>query len=190
MSQIKIIQHENPKPVTGSGDILKPFVNWEETDTGGKWYSSFPIELIETKLFFPLSVVHANSWEALAMLSIAWMDFQELVKYECPYTKYLHYWAIPTHIFTNDVEFWLSRCQIPRANMYADQEWMKKYNYPLIKNGLRFGLRFTKVQRVLLGSGYTLATLISDGNGQLHDALLALDNGDFLGTKVWVWFNK
>ncbi len=70
--------------------------------------------------------------------------------------------------------------------MQKDFAYMKKH-FPLkTKNGLPF----TKIQRALLGPGYTHSTNMDDGSGYLYDAIVALDNEDFLGVKVWMWFNK
>ena len=89
-------------------------------------------------------------------------------------------------IFTNDVKNWTARHKIAREDMYLDAEWVKKFFPTKVKNAFPF----TKIQRALLGPGYTDMTIISDGGGYLYDALVALDNEDFLGVKVWVWFNK
>ena len=70
--------------------------------------------------------------------------------------------------------------------MYLDREWMLEMN-PIKADD---GLPLTKVQRTLLGPGYTIGTLASDGSNRLYDTLLALDNEDYLGAKVWMWFNK
>jgi len=93
---------------------------------------------------------------------------------------------VPVLIFTKDVKLWTARYKTNKDEMYLDEKWMRKFFPPKTKNGLPF----TKIQRALLGPGYTDMTIVSDGSGYLYDALVALDNEDFLGVKVWMWFNK
>lgn len=186
MIPIKIIKHKQAVPLKDYGDILKPFENWGTTTTGGGWYSQIPEDYYETKLYYPLTAISQNPWSALLKLGVECNDFQEKVKYTCPYNGYIHYWCVPVLIFTNDVKNWTARYKTPKEDMYLDPEWIKRFFPSRVKDALPF----TKVQRALLGPGYTSGTTISDGNGYLYDAIVALDNEDFLGVKVWMWFNK
>ena len=186
IKKIQIITHEQPEPLREGGDILYPFKDWESSSTGGGWYSKFPEKFYEEKVYYPLTAVSQNPWEALLKLGINCFDFKESVQYECPYNKYIHFWCVPVLIFTDDIQFWLDRYKIPYPDMYLDRAWAKKFFPAKTKNGLPF----TKIQRALLGPGYTMGTMVHDGSGYLYDAILALDNGDFVGAKVWMWFNK
>lgn len=186
MYPIKITKHISPIPIYEHGDILKPFENWETTTTGAGWYSKLPEEYYDTKPYYPLTAIAQNSWEALYKLGVDCKEFKEQIKYTCPYNGYVHYWCIPVLIFTKDIKLWTSRYAVPRADMYSDDVWMRKIFPPKTKNGLSF----TKIQRALLGPGYTDMTSVNDGNSYLYDALVSLDNEDFLGVKVWMWFNK
>jgi hypothetical protein len=184
--KIQIIKHENPEPLKDYGDILRPFINWETTSTADGWYTKFPEDFYENKPYYPLTAVDQNSWESLFKLGINCFDFKESVQYECPYNKYIHFWCVPILIFTDDVKFWTDRYHVGAAEMYLDRGWAKKFFPAKVKKGLSF----TKIQRSLLGPGYTGGTYINDGHGYIYDTILALDNGDFLGSKVWMWFNK
>lgn len=184
--KIQIIKHEKSEPMKEYGDILYPFVNWETTSTADGWYTKFPEKFYKEKPYYPLTAVCQNPWEALIKLGVNCFDFKEQVQYECPYNHYKHFWCVPILIFTDDVKFWVDRCSMPYHDMYLDRGWAKKFFPAKVKNGLPF----TKVQRALLGPGYTNGTSINDGSGYLYDTLLALDNGDFIGAKVWIWFNK
>lgn len=186
MSNIKIIQHENPIPVCDKGDVLLPFKNWFKTPTGDRWYSKATEEYYKDKTFYPLVAISENPWEALGQLGVNYYDFQEMVKYSCPYNKYVHFWSVPLLIFTEDVKTWLLKSNIQRQERYLDKEWVQRF-YPLkTKNGFPF----TKIHRSLLGPGYTKNTLIDDGHGHLYDSVVALANGDMLGCKVWIWFSR
>ena len=184
--KIQIIKHKDPEPLKETGDILFPFKNWDTTSTGDGWYTKFPEEFYEEKSCYPLRVVSENSWKALIRLGVNCFDFKEMVQYECPYNKYIHFWCVPVLIFTDDVELWIKKYKAPYQSLYLDRSWVKDVHPAKTKNGLPF----TKVQRSLLGPGYTEGTITSDGSGYLYDTILALDNGDYLGAKVWIWFNK
>jgi len=183
---IKIIKHEKAEPLRDIGDILYPFISWETTSTADGWYTKFIEDFYEDKPYYPLTAVDQNPWDALVKLKVNCFDFKESVQYECPYNKYIHFWCVPILIFTDDVEFWTNRYKISYPDMYLDRSWAKKFFPAKVKNGLSF----TKVQRALLGPGYTSGTSANDGSGYIYDTLLSLDNGDYLGAKVWMWFNK
>ena len=186
MIPIKIIKHQEAEPVSESGDILLPFTTWSETLTGDGWFSRVHDEYYDKKLYYPLTAVHQNSWAALNHLGVDCDELMNRVKYKCPYNGYIHFWCVPVLVFAKDVKNWTTRHKVTKEDMYLDEEWMRKFFPPKIKNALPF----TKVQRALLGPGYTDMAIVSDGNGYLYDALVALDNEDYLGVKVWMWFNK
>ena len=186
MDKIQIIKHEEPTPLNDYGDILFPFEDWDTTTIGGGWYSKVPEEFYENKKYIPLTAFSQNSWNALIKLNVNCFDFKEKVQYECPYNKYIHYWSVPVVIFSDDIKLWIKRCVISHEEKYLDYDRMKKFHPVKIKDKLSF----TKIQRALLGPGYTSGTIITDGNGYLYDSIIALSNGDFLGAKVWMWFNK
>jgi hypothetical protein len=184
--KIQIIKHIEPEPLREVGDILYPFANWETTSTGDGWYTRFPEEFYEEKPYYPLTEISQNPWDALIKLGVNCFDFKEKVQYECPYNKYIHFWCIPVIIFSDNIELWINKYNIPHSRSFCDQAWAKKFFPVKTKNGLPF----TKIQRSLLGPGYTSKTLVNSGNGYLYDSLLVLDNGDYLGAKVWIWFSK
>ncbi len=186
MGLIEIIKHKKPEGLKNCGDILYPFESWRNTNTGAGWYSKVPDEFLKNSLYLPLTSVSPNSWEALEKLSVHYSPFKDLVKYTCPYNGYEHYWCVPVLIFTKDLKTWTSRCKIRYEELYFDQEWVRNF-YPC---QTKKGLPFTRIQRSLLGSGYTETTMVQDGKSFLYDAIVALNNGDFLGVKVWMWFNK
>ena len=185
--KVQIIKHKNPEPLHDFGDILYPHHKEETMPIGDGWYSKIPEDYYENKLYYPLTAVSQNPWEALVKLGVNCFEFKEQVQYECPFNKYIHYWTIPVFIFTDDIKFWINKCNIMHPkDFFLDTILVRKF-YPTKVNDK---LPFTKIQRALLGPGYTEGTLPSDGDCYLYDALVALDNGDFLGSKVWMWFNK
>jgi len=188
-NEIKIIQHENPVNVDNIGGILYPFKDWDSTATGNRWYSKPPKEYYTNKLFIPLNCASPNPWQELKNFKVVCEKFKEMVKYKCPYTGYNHYWFVPALIFTQDIKFWLDRNSsllTYQRELILDTEWMKDFN--ILNEKKSFELH--SVGKILAGAGYTYGTSVSDGDGRLYDALVALDNGDCIGGKVWVWYNK
>ena len=189
MDYIKIIKHEVPVSINNKGDILCPFEQFDVTGTGGGWYSKPDPVLYLNMPYIPLCSVDENPWTALEEFKITTAEFKDKVKYTCPYTGYVFYWCVPVVLFSNDLLFWTKRTTLPewRTQRLVNFELMKKFQPVSDKNGLRF----TKIQRALLGTGYTSNTRISEGETYLYDAVLALNNNhDLLGAKVWIWFNK
>ena len=187
MIPIKIVKHAQAIPLNDIGDILRPFISWNTTSTGGGWYSKVPEEFYIDKLYYPLTAISQNPWDALSHLRVDHKEFKKEVEYICPYNGYVHFWSVPVLVFTNDVKNWTARYKTgAREDMYLNKDWMRKFFPPKVKDALPF----TKIQRALLGPGYTDMTIVSDGSGYLYDAIVALDNEDFLGVKVWMWFNK
>jgi hypothetical protein len=184
--KIQIIKHEKAVPLNSYGDIQYPSKGCKNTQTADGWYSKFPEKFYKEKDHLPLSSVDPNSWNSLSILGINCFDFKEQVQYKCPYNGYIHFWCVPVFVFSENIKFWIDRGGIRYPDMHSDREWMREHNPAKTKNGLSF----TTIQRALLGPGYTDGTIMQDGSGYLYDATLALDNGDFLGCKVWMWFNK
>lgn len=191
MEKIKIIQHQNPKPLNEQGCILYPFHKWDTCSTGNKWNTKFDESLLEKKII-PLSLIHKNPWTALKMIKVLCFSYEEKVRYICPYTRYSHYWCLPLFIFCDDIKFWIDRINmviVKNDNLkekLENTEAIKKEFLPSMDRGLKFD----KIQRTLLGSGITKETEENGGETYLYDTSLKLENNDFLGSKIWVWFRE
>lgn len=193
MNPVKIIQCKNPvnEKVDNIGDILCPYNNQGFSLSGDRWYSKPPKTFYTSTPFIPLNCICSNTWKELKHFQIDCDEFQKRVEYKCPYTGYTHYWFVPIMIFTSEqnIKFWLDRNKhlaSYQKNMLSDTEWTEKFYQPDKKTGFELN----SIGKILAGAGYTVGTLVSDGYGELYDALVTLDNGDFIGGKVWVWFNK
>ncbi len=184
---VSVIKHENAVSVSDAdGDIYFPWESWYSTKTADGWYTKVPNEFYKDKLFYPLEAISYNPWDAIEKLNIEHFNFKKSVEYTCPHNGYVHYWSIPLLIFTDDVQTWTEKYVVQRHERYFDKDWVKRF-YPL---NTKNGFPFTKVHRALLGPGFSEKSVINEGRGHLYDTLIALDNGDFLGSKVWVWFNR
>lgn len=184
-NQIKITKHTTVEPVNEKGDILHPFQKGGDK-TPPAWYSKVPEDFYINKPYYPLIILSQNPWASLDKLRVSHFELKKETEYTCPYNGYIHYWCVPVVIFSDDISFWIKRYKNPKDGMYLNEEWIKN-NFRLTTNNK---LSFTKIQRALLGPGYTDTTLITDGVGYLYDTLLALNNEDYIGAKVWIWFNK
>jgi len=184
---IKIIRHKNPVPVCDLGDILYPFKNWDSTSTGDGFFSKPDESFYGERKFLPLNSISSKVWEPLKTLDIDFEKFKEWVSYECPYTGYLHYNAIPVYLFSDKVnEIVDNTKRIVFKDMYKDHDWQVSchgFNEERV-------FQITSIMRSFMGAGYSIGRISSDGDGYKKDAVVALDNGDYLGFKVWVWYNK
>lgn len=183
---IKIIRHKNPTPVDKNGDILSPFKNWNVTDTGAGFFSKPDDSFYGERKFLYLNAISRKIWETLETLDIKFKNFKKTVSYECPYTGYLHYHAIPLYLYSERVDEIIDGLKgFYYKDMYKDHKWQVDCHFRDQKV-----YKMNLIAKSFMGPGYTEGTLPSDGSGYQEDAIVALDNGEFLGFKVWVWYNK
>ncbi len=183
---IKIIRHMNPVAPCDIGDILSPFKNWESTSTGAGFFSKPDKSFYGEKKFLPVNAISDNIWKALEGLDIKFDTFKKAVSYECPYTGYIHYHAVPIYLYSDRVNEIVDNAKyICYKDLYKDHKWLIDVHFAEEKT-----FSFSSIAESFMGPGYESGLLPSDGHGRAHDALVALDNGEYLGVKVWVWYNK
>ena len=184
---IKIIRHKNPIDVCDIGDILAPFRNWDSTSTGAGFFSKPDKSFYGERKFLQINAITPRIWKALEILDIKFEGFKKKVSYECPYTEYTHYSAIPVFLYSDRIDEIIDNTkEIYWKDMYKDHKWVADMHFPGESRVFQIG----RIQEAFMGPGYTYGTLPSDGDGSRKDAIVALDNGDYLGFKVWVWYNK
>jgi hypothetical protein len=127
----------------------------------------------------------SDPWITLARYNVDASDLKTMLEYECPFSDNKYYWFIPNLILIkNDVEIYRQgKLKSKEYDYYFDTAFMKQMH------GDRL-FELDEVQRAFLGHGYTDGTLPSDGSGKLERAAVALENGDFLLGRTWLWFNK
>ena len=113
-------------------------------------------------------------------------DFSTALEYECPYTKFLHPWAIPTAIITEDIGIYMDSKSL-FFNMAGDLDWILEHNYVFDDRG---DLVRSPIDKVLNGAGYTYGTNIHDGNPSTVSYKTQLSNGDVLLFSGHMWHNK
>lgn len=134
----------------------------------------------KSEKIIPLSLIDLNPWNALRDLGIDCSCIN--VKYTCPYTKYEHFAIIPTALIVNgDVKIY-SKVRHWNPEFVLDWEWHKKM--------IPDRLNLSKIEKILLGSGYTDGTNAHDGSGAIIECRVILDNGDMLHCHTWEWYNK
>lgn len=183
----KIIRHKNPVPVDETGDILSPFRNWEMTSTGAGFFSKPDKSFYGERKFLPLNSISRKVWQPLEILNIKFENFKKTVSYECPYTGYTHYDAIPIYLYSENVDEIIDNTkEVMWKDMFKDHSWQVDcHGFNVTRD-----FKITPIMKSFMGPGYTYGTLPSDGDCYREDAIVALDNGDYLGFKVKVWFNK
>lgn len=145
--------------------------------------------LIDSWYILPLSLLRGNSWRALKLLGIE--DMSGAFKYNCPYVEgNVYYWFVPLYLLYNNADVYKD---VLKHEYFRDSNWHKKYIIGWIDEeptSDREGLLITKVERSMLGHGFTDSTLPNDGDGELNFATMRLSNDDLILGKVWVWYNK
>lgn len=138
-------------------------------------------ESLNSQKIIPLAVLYPDPWQALEALNI---DGDPLhFKYKCPYTGYEHFAILPSSLIVNgDVNVYKD-VKHHSPDYVLDWEWHQKMHKANL-TGL------TDIQKIMLGSGYTSGTRITDGHGTIKQCLVMLDNGDALLSNFWEWYNK
>jgi len=187
MFKFKIIKSKKPfKP--DIGEILY----------GEDYFEEFTKDDLKEKDILPLCYMNAiNPWKVLQIFSVDPYPFQSQVSYHCPLLNQEYYWAVPSYILTNDLAQYLKGTR--HAQLFQnDWDYLREIgrehykkdssgNADLHRDHLMFLSRATDL---LLGSGFTEGTLPSDGSGEIKEAKINLNNGDFIVANLWFWFNK
>jgi hypothetical protein len=135
--------------------------------------------------FVFLSCFSNDPWEALKVLNISRVDLQFSFKYKCPWSENWYYHFIPVAlVLKNGVEQYRTDNLKNSSFDYAfDSSWAKQFTNGVLPEA-------DSIQMAFLGHGYTYGTLPCDGNGDLINVLIELDNGDMLFGHCWEWYNK
>jgi hypothetical protein len=189
--EIKVVKHNNPKRVDDIGDILYPFLDWENTGTGAGWFSAPERKHYGEQRVFPLVFAHHNPWTALQLLGIETLPLLLEVLYACPFFKYnKFYWAVPLLIFTDDPVSYANKVHVCGVE-YWDNKFLDDLRPERVRNWRQTNMfPLNSIQEILLGHGYTEGTLPQDGNGSLCDAIMKLSDDTEIGMKIWMWYNQ
>jgi len=173
---LKIPKINNKRYTPEYGDILY-----------GDEYIAGKVELKDIKHPILLSNFGNNTWETLKKFEIDYEMLQKRVTYECYMTGNKYYWFLPMMIlcgYSTKAYRGLSSFSDPYFNMLFDEEWTLQFLEGYSVENIN------KIQQSLLGHGYTLGTLPSDGSNSIEVVWVEMSNGDKLVGFCWIWHNK
>ncbi len=145
-----------------------------------------------------LSALGAQTWKVLLeMLSpgtgpMALADMKNSALYTCHYTGQKMCSLLPLYLVT------LSWEQYVRPGTRGLDRDSLQYASSELEDGIPFGtndqfgdrIGVSRINQCLLGTGYTQATLPSDGDAVIEWQFAELTNGDILMLAGYEWFNK
>ncbi len=172
IKMIKIIPAEKPYK-SKNGDLVCSFDNKEIS----KYLTN---QKSDSQKIIPLGIIHPIPWTALSHLGI---DYSNITaRYTCPYTEYEHFAILPVAVIVNGDIKTYAKVHHYNPDFVLDWEWHQKM--------IPDRLALSRIDKVLLGSGYTAGTRINDGSGSLIQCRAILENGDILHLHLWEWYNK
>lgn len=126
-------------------------------------------------------------WIVLGRLGIIHTRVMKDVTYSCPWTKNRFFWWYPVALLLEH------RYKYEGGiDLYPDDDMSQRVGYEsncltsvTVKDAIS-----GSIIRSMMGHGYTIGTLPSDGHGKIVPALVDLSNGDQLLVACWVWYNK
>ncbi len=180
MPKLTLIRAKSPaKPKIG--DILY----------GQEWLDRFveSRDLIGRKLF-NLSWLHPDGWLALEHLGIPVVEIDSEVQYSCPWVgTNVYSWWYPIAIILDGADDAYSE-RVSRTLSFIQEIREKSRNFMKHFGFRDFELSKLGVTAAMMGHGYTVGTLPSDGHGSRKWAIVKMSNGDELLVCCWEWFNK
>lgn len=168
-----------------------------------------PVDLIENEVLL-LNFQSTNVWDTLGKMGFDTEQLREKQKewkYHCPFeTDMWFYGVYPYAIISDDI----SKYRVDEPFHWRSYDFMfdaqltKETSldfhtpcgspYSLIDDSFKkhspCQLYLSSSVKAFMGHGYTVGNLPYDGFGDLRQAKLPLNNGDFLIVITWVWYNR
>lgn len=133
----------------------------------------------------PMNTISVNPIKALTKL--IGIDVLSQFKYEDVYVGGPHCGVVPTILWTHDPQQYADNLLKTEHRLdveyVLDTEWHERLKYSSIKE-------LNPIHQAMMGSGYTISCLASDGEAKQHFGIMTLDNNDLLLVAYWQWFNK
>jgi len=135
------------------------------------------------------SNVRAHSIKVMAAMGL---DTKWFFPYRDGYTGFKVYGIMPVAVLSDNISKYKE--QLKLSDYALDNEWTKhnaelvpkSYNKPAYMDIFEL----TKVQKHLMGTGFTYVCSGYDGSNSCIPAKMKLDNGDWLFVWFWEWYNK
>jgi hypothetical protein len=138
-----------------------------------------------------LSYFSPNTWKAVLNNPVfdndVFQKIKKLTTYDCPYTNNHYTSLIPISIWSKNVEKYFST---ENFHWFKEMACDKDWNLKDIELSSFEQVELSDIHKLLLGSGYTSGTLMSDGSNSIVPVLIDLDNGDLMYAATFVWHNK
>lgn len=188
MQLIKIIKQQKPFKYN-----IGDFEWWTD------YIAEFTEQDIENNEVLPLNTrLMQNPWAIMKCMPFDQENLRVMRKtamYSCPFDeKFVFYGAIPLVVFSDNIDKYRTEYfSNEEYDIYFDSEWTKGMNcrvHDMHTGAIRLDFPFSSCQRAYMGHGFTNCTLPSDGSNRIVSAKIELSNGDWLGIKTWLWFNK
>jgi hypothetical protein len=153
------------------------------------------------QFYVPLIAISRQGFLALTRLQDALLgysritDFERATRYTCVFTN-MEFWAlVPLGILTKDAKVYQPAFSAPGAWTYGYdlcvQEGRERYLEQQLGNDeIPLEIALSSVALSMMGSGYHLGCLPSDGSPERKLVTVDLVNGDKLICATWVWYNN
>lgn len=154
---------------------------------GAEYFENFNSEL-DTEAVL-LSALDVNTWKALEGLGVDVSELKKKLTYTCPYLGHQYFWAMPVALCGKIKKYYPAAEKVfnsARAGLAFDTAYINQ----IVIEGKPSEWPIGKITKLFMGSGYTHATLITDGNKGSKRAKIRLENNDWITVDVWVWYNK
>ena len=138
-----------------------------------------------------------NPWKFMDRLGIEIKEMKKKAMYSCPYSEMEFCAVMPFAILSKDIEKY-RKGDFKKSvfDMTWDDDWTRSMSFKgdgenrFLTNLSQYKVPDMNIYEVQMGHGYTFATLHTDGDADMVEAKVGIDNGDWLVIKTWMWFNK
>ena len=171
--------------------LVKPLKSYEPDHcdflaTFSDYFNKFDVD--EVKNNHPWMSSNLNLNPFIALKNIINLNILHNDMYECPYTNMTFFRIVPDFIIAKDIKKYEEFFPKYMKDMIMDKEWTIKMS--LIDTKGTFYRSPNKFQKVLLGPGYDLGCLTSDGSNKIVPITINISNGDKLVCWTYEWYNK
>ena len=150
----------------------------------GQFFQKFELSHYDANDFYSLRVFDVHPWKSIRTFAPEVTEkLQSLSQYQCPYLEQTYHALLPRILITKNPERYATYFRHP---MSVDT-W-RFISYDIYEYSIKDGL--TSIDHCLLGTGYRLFALMTDGHHDYDDLVLTFDNGDALVFTSLIWFNK
>lgn len=180
------IKHKKVYNELKNGDlILNGFPDWKD-DNVKYFFKKINEEELKSKYIIHLENFGYSTLETIKKLNLN-VDFWNQFKYKCPFNGYTHMSLVPSYICVDDINKFKDVLAPYIMDILRDKDYMKNIFYNNYKNGK---LNLSKLQELLIGSGYTEGSYPNDGSSNFSNVVLEEEDGTLIICKLIIWYNR